>query len=70
MDDKQTFGETIADLITRELEEGANPADFAGTLTGMALAVLDDESDIEDAAVAGVSSPPRTVGRDSPRPPG
>jgi hypothetical protein len=56
MDDKETLGETMADLITRELEQGANPADIAGMLTGMALAVLDDESGIEDAAVAGAKA--------------
>jgi hypothetical protein len=36
VDDKRNFGETVADLITSELEQGANPADIAGMLTGMA----------------------------------
>jgi hypothetical protein len=56
MDDNRIFSVAVAELITRELEQGANPADIAGMLTGMAHAVLDDESGIEDAAVAGAKA--------------
>jgi hypothetical protein len=40
-------------MSSRVSSSGRKPASVAVTLTGMALAALDDEIGIEDAAVAG-----------------
>jgi hypothetical protein len=53
---EKTFAERFASQVREELERGANPADIAGMLTGMALAILDEEIGIEDALVRGAKA--------------
>jgi hypothetical protein len=50
--DEQSFAEKAARLVQEQLEGGAYPADVAGELIALALALLDDQESTLRRAIA------------------